>query len=73
MQTGDRHKMKYFQDNIVIWKTLQDGISEQGFFSYSCNSTVFLHAHTGWRETYLLTRFRFYWNVNLIRHSFCLK
>ena len=33
MQTGDRHKMKYFQDNIVLWKTLQDGISEQeGFF-----------------------------------------
>ena len=25
--------MKYFQDNIVLWKTLQDGISEQeGFF-----------------------------------------
>ena len=33
MQTGDRHKTKYFQDNIVLWKTLQDGISEQeGFF-----------------------------------------
>ena len=25
--------MKHFQDNIVLWKTLQDGISEQeGFF-----------------------------------------
>ena len=34
MQTGDRHKTKYFQGNIVLWKTLQDGISEQeGFFS----------------------------------------
>ena len=34
MQTGDRHKMKHFKDNIVLWKTLQDGISEQeGFFS----------------------------------------
>ena len=34
MQTRDKHKMKYFQDNIVLWKTLQDGISEQeGFFS----------------------------------------
>ena len=33
MQTGDRHKTKYFQGNIVLWKTLQDGISEQeGFF-----------------------------------------
>ena len=33
MQTGDRHKMKHFKDNIVLWKTLQDGISEQeGFF-----------------------------------------
>ena len=34
MQTGDRHKTKYFQGNIALWKTLQDGISEQeGFFS----------------------------------------
>ena len=33
MQTGDRHKTKYFQGKIVLWKTLQDGISEQGFFS----------------------------------------
>ena len=33
MQTGDRHKTEYFQDNIVLWKTLQDGISEkEGFF-----------------------------------------
>ena len=33
MQTGDRHKRKHFQGNIVLWKTLQDGISEQeGFF-----------------------------------------
>ena len=25
--------MKHFKDNIVLWKTLQDGISEQeGFF-----------------------------------------
>ena len=61
MQIGDRHKMKHFKDNIVLWKTLQDGISEQeGFFSYSCNSTVFLCALTGWRETYLLAGFRLY-------------
>ena len=61
MQTGDRHKMKYFQDNIVIWKTLQDGISEQGFFSYSCNSTVFLRSlQVGELKTYLLARSRLY-------------
>ena len=32
MRTRDRHKTKYFQDNIALWKTLQDGISEQEGF-----------------------------------------
>ena len=32
MQTRDRIKTEYFQDNIVLWKTLQDGISEQESF-----------------------------------------
>ena len=34
VQTRDRQKTNYFQDNIALWKTLQDGISEQGFFLF---------------------------------------
>ena len=33
-QTRDKQKTNYFQDNIALWKTLQDGISEQGFFLF---------------------------------------
>ena len=59
MQTRDRIKTEYFQDNIVLWKTLQDGISEQESFFLLVHSTVFLRALTGWRKTCLLARFRF--------------
>ena len=45
MQTGDRHKTKYFQDNIVLWKTFQDGISEQDFFLFVQYYGIFARAY----------------------------
>ena len=55
MQTRDMHKTKYFQDNMVLWKTLQDGISEEeGFFLLAQLYGIFAQL-TGWRIKDLFT------------------
>ena len=55
MQTRDMHKTKYFQDNMVLWKTLQDGISEEeGFFLFAQLYGIFAKL-TGWRIKDLFT------------------
>ena len=49
------HKTKYFQDNMVLWKTLQDGISEEeGFFLLAQLYGIFAQL-TGWRIKDLFT------------------
>ena len=55
MQTRDMHKTKYFLDNMVLWKTLQDGISEEeGFFLLAQLYGIFAQL-TGWRIKDLFT------------------